>query len=124
MGTNQTFERVKKLGEFIVSWAKKITLPFFDGVPLYDVAMFFWRSIVDGAITTRASAIAFSFFMALFPGLIFIFTLIPYIPIQNFQNELFVIIKQLVPQGTFSTIETTLTDILNQPRGNLLSFGF
>jgi membrane protein len=124
MGKNQTIEKIKKLGEQIVARAKKITLPFFDGLPLYDVALFFWRSIVNGSITTRASAIAFSFFIAFFPGLIFIFTLIPYIPIPNFQNELFLMIKQLVPSSTFSTIESTLLDILNQPRGNLLSFGF
>lgn len=118
------FKRFKKLGERIIARAQKVSLPFFDGVPLYDVALFFWRSIVDGSITTRASAIAFSFFIALFPAIIFLFTLIPYIPIENFQDELFLIIQQLVPDSTFQTIETTLEDILKQPRGNLLSFGF
>jgi len=124
MGGNNSFHRIKKLGELIVERAKKVSLPFFDGVPLYDVALFFWRSIVDGAITTRASAIAFSFFFALFPFIIFIFTLIPYIPIKNFQSELFVIIKQIVPASTFSTVESTVNDIINRPRGSLLSFGF
>lgn len=124
MWENQTFQRIKKLGEKIVERAKKISLPFFDGVPLYDVALFFWRSIVDGAITTRASAIAFSFFVAVFPFIIFLFTLIPYIPIKNFQNELFVIIQQLVPQSTFETVESTVNDIITRPRGSLLSFGF
>lgn len=121
---NQTLNRIKKLGEKIVERAKKVSLPFFDGVPLYDVALFFWRSIVDGAITTRASAIAFSFFIALFPFIIFLFTLIPYIPIKNFQSELFLILKQLVPESTFQTVETTVNDIITRPRGSLLSFGF
>ena len=124
MGTNQSFHRLKKLGEKIVERAKKITLPFFDGVPLYDVALFFWRSIVDGAITTRASAIAFSFFVAFFPFVIFLFTLIPVIPIENFQDELFALIKQVVPPTTFSTIETTVFDIIKNPHGGLLSLGF
>jgi len=125
MWKNQTFQRIKKLGEKIVERAKKISLPFFDGVPLYDVALFFWRSIVDGAITTRASAIAFSFFIAFFPFVIFLFTLIPIIPIKNFQNELFTLIQQVVPdEGTFNTIETTVDDILNVPHSGLLSFGF
>ena len=119
-----TFNKFKQLGEWIIERAKKVSLPFFDGVPIYNVALFFWRSIVDGAITTRASAIAFSFFIAFFPSLIFLFTLIPYIPIDNFQNELFIIIQQLVPESTFVTIEETLTDIIMQPRGDLLSFGF
>lgn len=118
------FEGIIKLGERIATRAEKITLPFFDGVPLYDVALFFWRSIVDGSITTRASAIAFSFFIAFFPFLIFLFTLIPYIPIDNFQNELLMLIQDLVPESTYETIEETLTDIITQPRGDLLSFGF
>jgi len=116
--------RVLKLGERIGEKAKKISLPFFDGVPLYDVAVFFWRSIDKGAIPTRASAIAFSFFLAFFPFMIFLFTLIPYIPIKDFQNELFLLIKEVVPQSTFSAIETTVNDILTQPRSDLLSFGF
>ena len=116
--------RIKKVGEKIAEKAEKVSLPFFDGVPIYNVALFFWRSIVDGAITTRASAIAFSFFVAFFPFVIFLFTLIPYIPIVNFQNELLLLVREVVPGSTFSTIEETLTIILNQPRGDLLSFGF
>jgi len=69
---------IKKILDRIVRKAKKITLPFFDGLPLYDVARFFWKGIVDGAITTRASAIAFNFILAVFPTIIFLFTLIPY----------------------------------------------
>lgn len=119
-GEKLTFNRIKKLSEKAVERAERVSLPLFDGVPIYDVALFFWRSIVDGSITTRASGIAFSFFIALFPSIIFLFTLIPYIPIENFQNELFIIIQQLVPESTFETIEETLTEILMQPRGDLL----
>jgi len=108
----------------IVSWANRVTLPFLDGVPVYNVAIFFWRSIIDGAITTRASAIAFNFFLALFPAIIFLFTLIPYVPIPDFQDELFFLIKSVVPASTFSTIEETVEDIITRPRGGLLSFGF
>jgi len=113
-----------EFGERIAERAKKISLPFFEGVPLYDVTLFFWRSIVDGAIATRASAIAFSFFIAFFPFIIFLFTLIPYIPIDNFQNELLILIQNVVPPGTYVTIEQTVEDIITQPRGDLLSFGF
>lgn len=104
--------------------ARKVTFPGFDGIPLYDVGVFFWRSIVDGAITTRASAIAFSFFMALFPAVIFIFTLIPYIPIEDFQNELLTLIHNLVPGNVYIAIDETVQDIITRPRGDLLSLGF
>ncbi|VAW23591.1 Ribonuclease BN [hydrothermal vent metagenome] len=118
------YERIKRLGSKIVEYAKTITLPFFDRVPLYDVSLFFWRSIVNGALTTRASAIAFSFFLALFPAIIFIFTSIPYILKENFQTELFLIISGILPAAIFNAVEETILDILTIPRGNLLSLGF
>ncbi len=113
-----------RIWEKILIKARRITFPGFDGIPFYNVGVFFWRSIVDGAITTRASAIAFSFFMALFPAIIFLFTLIPYIPIKNFHNELFVLIRNLVPGSVFEAIEETVQDIITRPRGDLLSIGF
>jgi len=110
--------------ERISAWAKKVTLPFLDGVPVYNVSLFFWRSIIDGSLTTRASAIAFNFFIALFPAIIFVFTLIPYVPIHNFQEELFELIESLLPGGAFDALEETVIDIIMQPRGTLLSAGF
>ncbi len=108
----------------ILNKAKKVTIPGFDGMAIYDVMVFFWRSIVDGALSTRASAIAFSFFMAMFPAIIFLFTLIPYIPIDNFHEELFLLIKDMVPANAFMAIEETVKDILTRQRGDLLSLGF
>lgn len=101
-----------------------MSLPFFDGVPVYDVVLFFWKSIINGAITTRASAIAFSFFVALFPLIIFLFTLIPFIPIENFQAELFLLIQQVVPESTFAPIEDTVLEIIEKQKGGTLSLGF
>ena len=101
-----------------------IKLPFFDGVPLYDVAIFFWKGIVDGAISTRASAIAFNFILAIFPAIIFVFTLIPYIPIAHFQQQLLILLQSILPQNAFVAIRGTIENIVTQPRGGLLSFGF
>ncbi len=115
---------IKKIPARVVLKAKKITVPFFDGLPLYDVALFFYRGIVDGAITTRASAIAFNFILAVFPAIIFLFTLIPYIPIDNFQVELMKLIQSVLPDNAYLAIQSTIQDIVTQPRGSLLSMGF
>lgn len=104
--------------------ARLIKLPFFDGVPLYDVALFFWKGMVDGAISTRASAIAFNFILAIFPAIIFVFTLIPYIPIAHFQQQLLILLQSILPQNAFVAIRGTIENIITQPRGGLLSFGF
>lgn len=117
-------QKLISIWESVVSKAKRVTFPGLDGMAVYDVMVFFWRSIVDGALTTRASAIAFSFFVALFPAIIFLFTLIPYIPIENFQDELFLLMRDMVPEGAFSAIEETVKDILTRQRGGLLSLGF
>jgi membrane protein len=101
-----------------------IKLPFFDGVPVFDVAVFFWKGIVDGAISTRASAIAFNFILAIFPAIIFVFTLIPYIPIAHFQQQLLILLQSILPQDAFIAIRGTIENIVTQPRGGLLSFGF
>jgi membrane protein len=93
-------------------------------VPLYDVALFFWKGIVDGSISTRASAIAFNFILAIFPAIIFVFTLIPYIPVENFQQQLMMLFESTLPQNAFLALRGTIEDIVTQPRGGLMSFGF
>jgi len=101
-----------------------IVLPGFDGIPILKVLDFFFKGVVNGAITTRASAISFSMFSALFPALIFVFTLIPFIPINNFQEVLLDLMHDIIPNKAWEAVEVTLTDIITRPRGGLLSLGF
>lgn len=115
---------IRKQTDKWIRKARLISLPFFDNVPLYDVAAFFWKGIVNGDLANRASAIAFNFILAIFPAIIFIFTLIPYIPIHNFQKELLILIQSVLPQNAFLAIRETIQDIITQPRSGLLSFGF
>ena len=91
---------------------------------LYEVLRFFIQGLFEGFITTRASAISFSFFLALFPFSIFLLTVIAYIPIDNFQEELMFLISKVVPPNSFQAIEATIDDILSIRRGDLLSLGF
>jgi len=108
----------------LVNFGKKIKIPGLQGMSLYDVIEMYIIGIVRGALTTRAGGIAFSFFMAIFPFLLFILTLIPYIPIQGFQDGLFAMIKGALPPQTFNAVKTVIDDIINNQYGGLLSFGF
>jgi membrane protein len=65
----------------VVEWAKSKTLPGFDGVAVYDALEFVYRESLKDDITVRAKAMAQSFFLALFPALIFLLTLLPYLPV-------------------------------------------
>jgi len=111
---------MKKLAKFF----KKIKPIGFAGLNLYDVAIFFVKGLQQGAITTRASSLAFNFFLAFFPSIIVFFTLIPYIPIIGFQETLMEILSNILPPSTNNATFNTLDDIINNQRGGLLSIGF
>ena len=111
---------MKRLLALLRRSAQTITLPLFDGLSLYDVAIFFWKGIYEGAVTSRAASISFSFFLALFTGVIFVFTLIPFIPIDGFQHELFRLLRDVLPPNSFDAAYSTITDILTIKRGDLL----
>ena len=109
---------------FIIQIARRIKPIGFAGLSLYDVAIFFWKGLIEGAITTRGSSLAFNFFLAFFPSIIVFFTLIPYIPIEGLQETLMELLAAVLPPSTNEITFTTLDDIINNPRGGLLSLGF
>lgn len=111
---------LEKLFHFI----KSIKLPGFQGLPLYDVLVFFFARFNESDLQTRARAIAFSLFLALFPTIIFLFTLIPYVPLENFQIQVLLLLKDFLPASTYDAAYTTIEDIVSHQRGGLLSFGF
>ena len=110
--------------DFIPTIAKKIKPIGFAGLSIYDVARFFWKGLMEGAITTRASSLAFNFFLAFFPSIIVFFTLIPYIPIDGLQETLMELLSVVLPPSTNEITFQALDDIINNPRGGLLSIGF
>ncbi|MDX5447371.1 MAG: YihY/virulence factor BrkB family protein [Bacteroidota bacterium] len=103
---------------------RKVPVPFVSEISLYDLLSFFIRGIIDGAITSRAGSVSYSFFMAIFPALIFFFTLIPYIQIEGFQKEIFELLQNVMPPNSFEAVESTIRDIVTNKRGGLLSIGF
>ena len=103
---------------------KKASLPGFEGVPIYDVIIFFFQGFQKGSLGTRASSIAFNLCIALLPSTIFLFTLIPFIPIPNFQVELLTLFQNILPENAFSFMETTIVEIVTKRSGGLLLFMF
>jgi membrane protein len=103
---------------------KKIKLPWLQGLSLYDLLELYGLGILESALTYHASAIAFSFFMALFPFALFILNLIPYIPIEGFQSDFLEFVRQGVPPNTYDAIYKIINDILHNSHSGLLSSGF
>ncbi|TAE30647.1 MAG: YihY/virulence factor BrkB family protein [Cytophagales bacterium] len=75
-------------------------------------------------LSERASAVAFNLFLAVFPAIIFLFTLIPFIPIPDLQPQIMGLLQQAIPAGTFESVDNTIRDIISRERGGVLSFGF
>src|SRR4051812_508208 len=113
-----------KLIVLIINMARRVSFPLSGGVPLSKVIGLFYRGIIKGGLNARAASTAFNFFLAIFPSIIFLFTLIPYIPIDNFQNELMDLLKEFMPKAAYQATESTLEDIIRHHHSGLLSFGF
>ena len=103
---------------------KAVKLPWLQGLSLYDLLELYGIAIVEGALSYRAGAIAFSFFMALFPFALFILNLIPYIPIEGFQQDFLKFVEEGVPPNTYDAISNIINDILNNSNSGLVSTGF
>jgi len=125
-------ERIAKIP--IINWLamalKKIKLPGFEGLSVYDLLEMYILGVVEGALSTRASSIAFSLFLALFPLLIFMVTLVPFIisffALENtdFDNEFPRFLESFLPSATGDYFEGIFQQIKDQKRGGLLSSSF
>lgn len=102
----------------------KLVLPGFQGLSLYQVLAFLIEGIRMGRITTRASAVSFRVLLALPPFLIVLLSTIPFIPIDNFQENLMGGIARLMPESAFELVEQTLDDLINQKQQTLISISF
>ena len=113
----------------ILNWLVKflhgIRIPGLEGMNLYDLLEMYISGIVKGALTSRAGSIAFSFFIALFPFALFVLTLIPFVPIEGFQDDFMLLVFKVMPSRDASdAVAHVLNDIANNKYGELLSFGF
>lgn len=107
----------------VIKLLKLIVLPGFNGLSLYDLLETYIMGIIQGTFSSRASSIAYSFFVALFPFILFIMNLIPYIPVEGFQTRFLIFIQELLPPQTADFFYPTISDIAMNPRGgSLLSF--
>lgn len=93
-------------------------------ISLYQLLELYVLGVLKGALTTRASSIAFSFFMALFPFLIFVLNLIPFVPIQNIEDTFSSFFLAVAPSEVQEFLNSVLLDIQSKPRTRLLSSTF
>ena len=111
--------------KFVIRKSKNIILPGFSGIPLFDVVRFFFIQIQKSSLNERAASIAFNLLVAIPPACIFIFTLIPYLPIAEFMDQLKELIRDIIPgKQNHDPIINFIDDFSKTQRGGLLSIGF
>lgn len=91
---------------------------------LYDVLKIYFKGIIEGSVSYRASAISFSFFLAIFPFLLVVLNLIPYVPLEGFQLDFWFFIDDILPFGTHDFFKDIFFDIAGKKRAGLLSSVF
>ena len=114
-------------GILVINWLKKVRFEKYENVSLYKIIRIFLNNLWNDDILDRANGVAFNFILAIFPAIIFLFTLIPYVteffPEINTES-IMAFLGQQIPPSMFETVAATVNDIINNQRGGLLSLGF
>ncbi len=88
-------------------------------VSIYQILKNLVININNDDILHKASSVAFSFTLAVFPAIIFLFSLIPYIPIPDIRANIIELVDEL---AMLEQVSQTIHDVISKPRGDLLSF--
>jgi membrane protein len=106
---------------------KSVHLNRYGGISLYKFFGIFFHNIHEDEVFDRANGVSYNFLLAIFPAMIFLFTLIPYITvyIPDVSNEsIMQFMGEMLPDTMFAVVSSTILDIVSIPRGGLLTFGF
>lgn len=108
----------------IIALLQQVVLPGFGGFSVYHISRFFFHALFQGNLVERAAAIAFRLFLAFFPAIITLLTLIPVIPIPDFQVKLLGAFHSMLPQEVYDFVEGMLHDLVLRKHNTLLSISF
>jgi membrane protein len=107
-----------------IAWARTHSLPGFRKIPVYFVARSFTYAVVKENPMDRAAAMTFKFFMALFPAILFLCTLIPLVPIEGFQDGLLKSYEALMPPQVHDLLSQTVEQVVKTGHTGLMSVSF
>lgn len=111
----------------IRKWMKMVKFKSHQNLSLYRFIKIFISNIQKDDLINRANGVAYNFILAIFPAVIFLFTLTPYIaryfPQVN-RNSIMEFMGEMLPTIMYEVISSTVFDIISNQRGGLLTFGF
>jgi membrane protein len=110
--------------QLFIEKSKTVRIIRYKELTLYDIGYFFLVETQKSSINTRASAVAYTFFLAMFPAIIFFFSLIPFLPIDNLHQQIINDMHALLPENAYQAAVETIDDLVKNQHNGLLSFGF
>lgn len=116
-------DKIHVIRKKLESVLRLVVIPGFAGIPLYDVLVYFIRGFTRVNLIDRAAAVAFYVFLALFPMILFLFTLIPYFPLQDVTVNFLEALRDILPPGTYDSVASTINEIMSIEHGGLMSIG-
>lgn len=116
-------EKIELIQRRLEALLRLVKVPGFGGVPLYDVLVYFIKGFTQVNLIDRAAAVAFYVFLALFPTILFLFTLLPYFPLQDVTHNVLEALHSILPPGTYESVASTINQIMSIEHGGLMSIG-
>jgi membrane protein len=111
--------------QFVIRKSRKNTFPGFKGMPVHDVSVIFIEEIKKDRLIDRAASVSFFFLLAIPPSFIFLFTLLPYVPLKGLENTIYSLLHDITPnKNSYVLIKNMVYDFLHTRRNGLLSFAF
>jgi membrane protein len=109
------------------NWLKRIKFKHHGNLSLYKFLKIFLYNINEDEIMDRSYGVAFNFILAVFPAIIFLFTLIPYVSVyfpEITTETIMHFLQDAIPASMYDSVASTVIDIVSNQRGGLLTFGF
>ena len=118
-------KKIDKSINELKDYSKKIYLKG-KRISIYTVFKIFKSKLIEDEIFERSLAVAYSFTLATFPLIIFLFTLIPYINawVPEIDSiKILAFLEGVMPSNMYEITEATIADLVETKRGGLLSLG-
>jgi membrane protein len=103
---------------------KAIWAEYEEHYVLCRIISILYQKIFQFDIDVRAAAVAYNFTLAVFPTIIFLFSLLPYMPIEHLDLKMIGFLKGTMPKNLQGDLTELISEIVNKKRGGVLSFGF
>lgn len=114
----------RTFGHYVRDIAHKIVIPGLKGASLYVVVRFVSRAISTLKLQERAAAVTYNFLMAMPPTFLFLFSLVPFLPLTNVEQTILSTIKLLAPNHNFyKNVQTVVSDFITKQHNDVLSYG-